>query len=122
MLEELAYQAAETLAALILNGIGLACFLIGLFFRIVFWPLRFALRRLKRQQKQQQQKQSPPQSGDPLKEARDILGLHNEFSAAELKERHRELMKRVHTDVGGTDWLSQRVNWAHDILKNAAAR
>jgi curved DNA-binding protein CbpA len=61
-------------------------------------------------------------AADPMKEARDILGLHNEFSAADLKARHRELMKRVHTDVGGTDWLSQRVNWAHDILKNAAAR
>jgi hypothetical protein len=123
MLEEFAYRAAEKLTKWILHGIWITVFLIGFTCGIVFWPLSALLRlAIKQQPKQDAPKPPPPQSGDPLKEARDILGLHNEFSAADLKERHRELMKRVHTDVGGTDWLAQRVNWAHDILKGSAAR
>ena len=119
----LAEQVSEKLAVFIVEGIHLCLFLIQLVFRTVFWSLRVLLRLVKKHQPQQEApKPPPPQSGDPLKEARDILGLRDEFSAADLKARHRELMKRVHTDVGGTDWLAQRVNWAHDILKASAAR
>jgi hypothetical protein len=117
---DLVERVSELLKSLFLACIYLILFVIGWTFRALFWPLRVVVRSMT---KRKPQPNPPPQSsGDPTKEARDIMGLHNEFSAAELKERHRELMRRVHTDVGGTDWLAQRVNWANDILKNAAAR
>jgi hypothetical protein len=120
---DLVDRASESLSVCLIVGIRITVFLLGLVIRALFWPARVVVRLLAtKRPKQEAPKPPPPQSGDPLKEARDILGLHNGFSAADLKERHRELMKRVHTDLGGTDWLAQRVNWAHDILKNAAAR
>jgi|SRR5271166_3111446 len=120
---DLVDRASEALRSFFLACIYLSLFVIGWTIRGLFWPLRVVVRSMAKRKPQREAPKPPPQSsGDPIKEARAILGLHNEFSAADLKARHLALMKRVHTDVGGTDWLAQRVNWAHDILKNAAAR
>jgi len=51
-------------------------------------------------------------------EARSILQLSDQASAAEVREAHRRLIARVHPDAGGSADLATRVNAARDTLLN----
>lgn len=51
------------------------------------------------------------------------LGLERGASAAEIKERYRELAKRHHPDRGGGDAAElARINAAYEVLSDAEAR
>jgi hypothetical protein len=49
-------------------------------------------------------------------EAYQILGLESGAKAEEIVRAHRTLMKRIHPDQGGTNYLAARVNEAKDTL------
>jgi len=49
-------------------------------------------------------------------EAYAILGLGPGADAAAIKEAHHRLMKKVHPDHGGSDYLATKINRARDIL------
>ena len=61
----------------------------------------------------------PPASGGSdvtVEEAYAILGLAHGADAEAIKAAHHRLMKQLHPDHGGTDYLATKINRARDVL------
>lgn len=50
------------------------------------------------------------------KEALQILGLEENCNRKEILKAHRDLIKKLHPDIGGTSYLTSLVNEAKEIL------
>jgi hypothetical protein len=62
---------------------------------------------------------STPPSNSPdvtVEEAYAILGLTAGADAEAIKAAHHRLMKQLHPDHGGTDYLATKINRARDVL------
>ena len=59
----------------------------------------------------------PPSNADvTVEEAYAILGLRPGADAEAIKAAHHRLMKQLHPDHGGTDYLATKINRARDVL------
>ena len=60
---------------------------------------------------------APPSGPDvTIEEAYAILGLAPGADAEAIREAHHRLMKQLHPDHGGTDYLASKINRARDVL------
>ena len=59
---------------------------------------------------------SPSPGRMSRKEALEILGLREGASDGDVRAAWVRVMRGVHPDGGGTDWLAARVNQARDVL------
>ena len=58
-----------------------------------------------------------PSSPDvTVEEAYAILGLAPGADVEAIRAAHRRLMKQLHPDHGGTDYLATKINRARDVL------
>lgn len=67
---------------------------------------------------------APARKSDPLSiaEAREILGVGEGATVAEIREAYARLMRRAHPDHGGSDGLAAQLNLARDRLLGRRAR
>lgn len=49
-------------------------------------------------------------------EALEILGLDRKATKDEIIKRYNKLIKKNHPDLGGSEWITKRINKARDIL------
>tara|TARA_B100000927_G_scaffold208843_1_gene169769 strand:- start:30 stop:497 length:468 start_codon:yes stop_codon:yes gene_type:complete len=106
-------------------GIGIILLIGGLylysplFFSIAAWFLRkkiifdMLLNIFRKKQKINQNDYKQKMS---LKESYELLGIDENASLEDIIKSHKELIRKLHPDKGGSSYLSARVNEARDII------
>jgi len=103
-------------------GVGLAALLLTLTGKLpmaiavlsALWPIAASYLRVRKTVPS-----APPQNL-PLteSEAYEVLGLPNGASEDDIRAAHLRLMKKLHPDQKGSDWLAKKINAARDLLLN----
>lgn len=101
-------------------GVGLAAFVFALTGKLpaaiailaALWPIAAAYL------KNRPMAARPSSEGLPLteQEAYDVLGLPPGAGEDDIRAAHLRLMKKVHPDQKGSDWLAKKINAARDLL------
>lgn len=121
--------SAGQVKALLLSIAGIAVFLAALTLAltgrlpaaiailIALWPLAVSWLR----HKKRQEKTTPPASNTQLtiQEAYEVLGLSHGASNEEIQSAYISLMKKLHPDQAGSDWIAQKINAAKELLLNS---
>jgi hypothetical protein len=58
----------------------------------------------------------PSSGGMSRVQALQVLGLKDGATVEDVRQAHRRLMKNVHPDLGGSDYLAAQINEAKDVL------
>jgi len=87
------------------------------------WPFVIAWWRGRRQGAPYEQATSYDQNPNLInmdeREALDVLGLDENASEQDIRSAYKRLMKKMHPDQEGSEWLAQKINAAKDtLLKN----
>lgn len=115
-----ARQVKAAFLSVIAIAIGLAALFLALTGRLpaaiailaALWPIGIAYLRTRAQRTVQADSDLPLTE----KEAYEVLGLPEGAPPEEIKEAHIRLMKKVHPDQKGSDWLAKKINAAKDLL------
>ena len=59
---------------------------------------------------------SPNNATMTAQQARDVLGLSESATKAEVIKAHKRLMQKLHPDRGGSDYLAVQINQAKEVL------
>ncbi len=113
----LLYGIATTLLVLVLTG--RISWLFALFSAAVPWINRALIaKRLWHQfsPRQPNNKTVPPSTAMTREQAYKILNLDPNANRQDIIDAHRKLIRKVHPDRGGSDYLSAQINQAKDVL------
>jgi hypothetical protein len=75
-----------------------------------------AARERARQQEEQQRRHNSFQGKLSQRQALEILGLETGATEQEIRAAYGRLMKRVHPDLGGSNFFAKQLNEARDLL------
>ncbi len=79
---------------------------------VALWPLA----RSWLQMRKSAPSSSPQNPNLTEKEALEVLGLPKTATAEDIKEAHIRLMKKLHPDQAGSDWIAKKINAAKELL------
>lgn len=76
------------------------------------------MRTVSQRRKREQTHKAASSGGDSMTrdKAFEILGLKENASRAQIIEAHKRLMKKIHPDQEGSEWLAKQINAAKDFL------
>jgi UPF0716 family protein affecting phage T7 exclusion len=78
-----------------------------------FWKKHVERSELRKSKAEKLKKSAGPMTRE---EALEILGLEGEVTEEEIEAAYKKLIKKVHPDQEGSDWLATKLNEARDFL------